>query len=204
MLADEEMARAVGAINRQIHRLAAVINGPTIEHGATVTAEPAEVTPDPGRSMHMDPVAITIRKHEGATYLFAVRMEDKPAKATYQLKGLSGKATVEVLVGQGHASPIVWGDRVFICTAHWPETVRKREEVIPEHHVLCYSADDRRPSGLLCIRIALDRGRLHLPAPHTRRVEMLERERRPASVRPAARRHLDDLVGMKNVFCIRT
>jgi len=46
------------------------------------------------------------------------------------------------LIGQGHASPIVWGDRVFVCTAHWPESVRKREEVIPEHHVLCYATGD--------------------------------------------------------------
>jgi outer membrane protein assembly factor BamB len=48
------------------------------------------------------------------------------------------------LVGQGHASPIVWNDRVFVCTARWPETVRRREEVIPEHHVLCYAAGDGR------------------------------------------------------------
>lgn len=46
------------------------------------------------------------------------------------------------LVGQGHASPIVWGDRVFVCTARWPETVRRREEVIPEHHMLCYATVD--------------------------------------------------------------
>lgn len=46
------------------------------------------------------------------------------------------------LVGQGHASPIVWGDRVFVCTARWAEEVRRREEVIPEHHVLCYATGD--------------------------------------------------------------
>ena len=46
------------------------------------------------------------------------------------------------LVGQGHASPIVCQERVFVCTARWPETVRRREEVIPEHHVLCYAAGD--------------------------------------------------------------
>jgi len=46
------------------------------------------------------------------------------------------------LVGQGHASPIVWGDRMFVCTARWPETVGRREEVIPEHHVLCYATAD--------------------------------------------------------------
>src|SRR5437660_1016897 len=24
------------------------------------------------------------------------------------------------LNGQGHASPIVWGDSIFVCTANWP------------------------------------------------------------------------------------
>lgn len=44
------------------------------------------------------------------------------------------------LKGQGHASPIVWKDRVFVCTAYWPPEVQKPEEVFPEHHVLCYHA----------------------------------------------------------------
>lgn len=45
------------------------------------------------------------------------------------------------LVGQGHASPIVWGDKVFVCTALWaPGAVR--EAVIPEQHVLCYQVAD--------------------------------------------------------------
>ncbi len=48
------------------------------------------------------------------------------------------------LVGEGHSSPIVWGDRVFVCTARWADDVRKREEVIPEHHVLCYATGDGR------------------------------------------------------------
>jgi outer membrane protein assembly factor BamB len=46
------------------------------------------------------------------------------------------------LIGEGHSSPVVWGNRVFVCTARWADDVRKREEVIPEHHVLCYAADD--------------------------------------------------------------
>jgi outer membrane protein assembly factor BamB len=46
------------------------------------------------------------------------------------------------LVGEGHASPIVWGDRVFVCTARWDESVKDRAKVIPEHHVLCYRATD--------------------------------------------------------------
>jgi outer membrane protein assembly factor BamB len=48
------------------------------------------------------------------------------------------------LVGQGHASPIVWGRHVIVCTAHWPPEVTQREKVIPEHHVLCYDAADGR------------------------------------------------------------
>jgi outer membrane protein assembly factor BamB len=46
------------------------------------------------------------------------------------------------LVGSGHASPIVWKDRVFVCTVHWPDGVKDRAKVMPEHHVLCYSARD--------------------------------------------------------------
>jgi outer membrane protein assembly factor BamB len=46
------------------------------------------------------------------------------------------------LVGQGHASPTVWNDRIFVTTAHWPDSVPNREKVIPEHHVICYSTAD--------------------------------------------------------------
>jgi len=46
------------------------------------------------------------------------------------------------LNGQGHASPVVWDDRVFVSTARWPDDVREREKVIPEHHVICYGTAD--------------------------------------------------------------
>jgi outer membrane protein assembly factor BamB len=49
------------------------------------------------------------------------------------------------LVGEGHASPIVWNDRIFVCTARWPaevDSIKQREEVIPEHHVLCFRLTD--------------------------------------------------------------
>ena len=46
------------------------------------------------------------------------------------------------LVGEGHASPIVWGDRIFVCTARWDASVPDRAKAIPEHHVLCYRATD--------------------------------------------------------------
>ncbi len=46
------------------------------------------------------------------------------------------------LVGEGHASPIVWCDRMFVCTARWDAAVTDRAKVIPEHHVLCYRVSD--------------------------------------------------------------
>jgi outer membrane protein assembly factor BamB len=48
------------------------------------------------------------------------------------------------LVGEGHASPIVSGERLFVCTARWDEGAKDRKAVIPEHHVLCYSTTDGR------------------------------------------------------------
>lgn len=46
------------------------------------------------------------------------------------------------LRGQGHASPIVWGDRVFVCTAWWPPDGGPVAQVVPEQHVTCYSTTD--------------------------------------------------------------
>ena len=45
------------------------------------------------------------------------------------------------LIGEGHASPIVWGDRVFVCTVRWAGG-KPDASVIPEHHVACYAAAD--------------------------------------------------------------
>jgi outer membrane protein assembly factor BamB len=46
------------------------------------------------------------------------------------------------LKGQGHASPIVWGDLVFVCTVLWPSNVTSRELTMPDHHVTCYQVAD--------------------------------------------------------------
>lgn len=46
------------------------------------------------------------------------------------------------LVGEGHASPIVWGESVIVCTALWPPGTVAREKIIPEHHVTCYQVSD--------------------------------------------------------------
>ena len=100
LLADEEMARCVGDINRQIHSLAAVINSPTLPDAVTVTCQPADVAPDMGERLGAAGIAAALKKSRGSTYLFTVRMEDRPAKGTFQIAGLPGEATVRVL-GEG-------------------------------------------------------------------------------------------------------
>src|SRR6185295_14059740 len=45
------------------------------------------------------------------------------------------------LVGEGHASPIVSGNRIFVCTVRWAGG-KPDPAVIPDHHVLCYEATD--------------------------------------------------------------
>jgi outer membrane protein assembly factor BamB len=46
------------------------------------------------------------------------------------------------LHGAGHASPIVWGENVFVCTVQWPGNGDAQESVIPDHHVACYRVAD--------------------------------------------------------------
>jgi outer membrane protein assembly factor BamB len=48
------------------------------------------------------------------------------------------------LHGQGHASPIVWNDAVFVCTVEWPSNSGPREATMPIHHVLRYRTTDGR------------------------------------------------------------
>lgn len=45
------------------------------------------------------------------------------------------------IIGEGHASPVVWGERVFLSTVRWPGG-KADPKTMPEHHVACYSAKD--------------------------------------------------------------
>jgi len=86
LLEDQEMSAAVGRINRQITELAPVLNSPTLKDAAAVASSGADV-----------PIDILVKKHGGATYIFAVAMRDGAAKASFSVKGLAGKAVAEVL-----------------------------------------------------------------------------------------------------------
>ena len=97
LLADAEMARAVGAINREIHDLAPVINSSSLPKAVTVTASPAEVAPDMSRLLGPQGIAVAARKHQGAIYVFAVRMESSRATGKFHVAGMSSPATVQVI-----------------------------------------------------------------------------------------------------------
>ena len=99
LLSDPEMLSAVTAINRQIIRLAPVLNSPTIKDGANVSSDNKDV-----------PVAVMVKKHKRATYLFAVGMRNGGTTATFTVPGLAGEKTVEVL---GENRTILSKDGVF-------------------------------------------------------------------------------------------
>ena len=86
LLHDPEMLREVTAINRQITELAPVLNSPTARGTVQVSSSNPQV-----------PVAVMLKQHEGASYLFAVAMRSGEAMVTFTLNGLAGDKTVEVL-----------------------------------------------------------------------------------------------------------
>lgn len=86
LLSDAPMCEAVTRINHRIAALAPVLNSPTIAQGATVRPENADV-----------PIATMVKKHGGATYLFAVAMRSTPTRAHLAIASLSGRHAVEVL-----------------------------------------------------------------------------------------------------------
>jgi hypothetical protein len=86
LLSDRQMLSAVTAINRQIIRLAPVLNSPTLDKAISVSSENEFV-----------PVAVMTKKHGGAVYLFAVGMRNGETAVTFTVSGLSGEKNVEVL-----------------------------------------------------------------------------------------------------------
>jgi hypothetical protein len=86
LLADPEMLAGVTQVNQQIHELAPVLNSPTLENGAKVESANAEV-----------PVEAMVKRHNGATYLFAVGMRGAATTAKFQVPSVPKDVEVEVL-----------------------------------------------------------------------------------------------------------
>ena len=97
LLADEEMAQAVAALNRQIHALAPVLNSPAVADGVTVTCEASQTDAERARLLQSGPIAAVLKRHGTGAYVLAVRMENSPAKARFELRGMRGSAAAEVL-----------------------------------------------------------------------------------------------------------
>lgn len=94
LLADEEMAGQVRAINQQIRELAPVLNSATVGDGATVEASTPEV-----------PVEAMVKQRDGKIYVFAVGMRDGTTTARFKIPGLTGQTEVQVL-GEGRSLKI--------------------------------------------------------------------------------------------------
>jgi hypothetical protein len=86
LLDDPEMLAAVTAINRQVRELAPALNSPTVKDALKVESSNPAV-----------PVATMVKKHGGATYVFAVAMKPGATEAGFTLEGLPAGAQVEVL-----------------------------------------------------------------------------------------------------------
>jgi hypothetical protein len=99
LLSDGRMLSAVTEINRQITELALVLNSPTVKGAVSVSSENKDV-----------PVAVMAKRHEGATYIFAVGMREGETNGTFTVRSLEGQRTVKVL---GEDRTIVSKDGVF-------------------------------------------------------------------------------------------
>lgn len=97
LLDDPEMLTAVTAINRQIGRLAPVLNQPTIRDAASVKSAPEE-----GR------IDVMVKRHGGSTYLFAVGMRNEATRGVFSVKGLPRGARAEV-IGEGRVLEVEEG-----------------------------------------------------------------------------------------------
>jgi hypothetical protein len=87
LLADKEMAQAVGRINAQLKELAPALNA---------AAEPASAVSV--KSVKKDvPIAFTARRRGGSLYVFAVGMRDAETRATFTLADITQAGAVEVL-----------------------------------------------------------------------------------------------------------
>jgi hypothetical protein len=87
MLHDPAMSRAVAALDRQILRLAPVLNTPPVANGVRVSS-----------ANGMTPVDTMLKRWQGSTYLFAVAARPGgPTTATFTLRDCPPHATATVL-----------------------------------------------------------------------------------------------------------
>jgi len=96
LLHDDELLKGVTAINKQILELAPVLNSATVKDGATATSSVADA-----------PIGGMVKRHGGATYLFAAAMRDQAVKGSFAVK--ESKASQAEVLGEGRTVPMTGG-----------------------------------------------------------------------------------------------
>jgi hypothetical protein len=99
LLSDPQMLRAVTTTNQQIIGLAPVLNSPTVEGLVSVLSDNDSI-----------PIATMTKKHNGATYVFAVNMRGEQTSATFTVRALKRTQKLEVI---GEDRILVSKDGVF-------------------------------------------------------------------------------------------
>jgi hypothetical protein len=83
---DAPTAAALTAVNGQVHDLAPVLNTASVANGVQAASSSADI-----------PVDVMLKRHDRATYLFAVEMRAGATTATFTLRALPPSASVEVI-----------------------------------------------------------------------------------------------------------
>jgi hypothetical protein len=96
-LDDAPTAAVLKEINAQITQLAPVLNSPPVANGVTVQSSTANI-----------PVDTLLKRHAGATYLFASEMRSGTTTATFTLRGMPVAASAEV-IGESRTIPVASG-----------------------------------------------------------------------------------------------
>lgn len=96
-LANPAFGKSLADVNREIHALAEVLNGPTADGTVVVSNMPNTVSADLRKAMGTTPVATMVKQYRDRLYVFAVRMENSPCESTFRLKGVAAKARIDVL-----------------------------------------------------------------------------------------------------------
>jgi hypothetical protein len=97
LLDDPVMLKAVTAINRQIHDLAPILNGPTGFAGGVVRSADPEV-----------PLDLLVKRRPEATYVFAVGMRNRATRGSIKVSGLPPASSAEV-IGENRILEVVDG-----------------------------------------------------------------------------------------------
>ena len=86
LLDDPELLEAVTKLNRQIAKLAPILNTPPADDAVMVVSKNPNV-----------PVALTVRQRDGATWIFAVAMRGQTTTAEFTIKNNPRIHSIEVL-----------------------------------------------------------------------------------------------------------